>query len=250
MLAQWLVLPFFLSILQGARSAALKTVTIGVTILLTGSLTGIISLIAGYTGALLISFRKVEKRPSWGGLLLGLICITVFSYLAISNRGDDIHPLAAIVDRITNIMNNGVEVSGRGYIYSFVSNVPVPEFGYGLGNAQILLSRFVESGLIVSYLSVYLNFLYSFGIVGLFILLAFFLFPIIFFLHKTKSQLQRQSKEIFFLLSAYIAWLIMFAVLSEEFTLMFAVSYALLVFSIQQNFGNKENREDRGLAIK
>ena len=132
-------------------------------------------------------------------------------------------------DRIDQIFTGGMKVSNRGMIYEFIEIHPFPIFGYGLGNQQIIFSEFENATTLVSFLSLYFNFLYGTGYVGFLLLASFLLIPLVLFF-KYRNYLEIED---FFYLIAYLAYLIIFAVGPEEFILPFAITYALFYNVLQ-----------------
>lgn len=111
-------------------------------------------------------------------------------------------------------------------------SVPPPMLGLGLGNANLVLSQWLRSPLEVSFLSLYLNVVYSTGVPGLVLLAMFLVRPL---LRVLRSRTLRTAGETFVVVAGYVAWLAMFGVLSEEFTVMFAVAFACLAYRIRDS---------------
>jgi len=77
----------------------------------------------------------------------------------------------------------------------------------------------------------YFNYLHSTGVLGLILLCIFLFNPIIKVMLNKKI---RQDSQIIFIVAPYISCLVMFAVHSEEFIIMFAIIYALIVYEIRK----------------
>ena len=97
--------------------------------------------------------------------------------------------------------------------------------------ANILFSQYLNNDLICSFLSLYFNYLYSTGVLGLIFLCIFLFSPVIKVVLNKKI---RQDSQIIFIIAPYISYLAMFAVNSEEFTIMFAIIYALMIYEIRR----------------
>lgn len=234
LLAQWLVVPFFLGLALRGRLFLFCTVIIGATILLTGSLTGILGSLIGIGGTLLLTNplsaanRKVLRRL----LVTGGLSAVVFTVVAVAGYGPKQLSLLWVLLSVIGERTAGIAASNRHYVYAFVGSVPPPALGLGLGNANLVLSHWLRSPLEVSFLSLYLNVLYSTGVPGLTLLAIFLLRPL---LRVARSRALRAAGETFVIVAGYFAWLAMFAELSEEFTVMFAVAFACLAYRIRDS---------------
>lgn len=133
--------------------------------------------------------------------------------------------------RLRDLVTKGpIGGSNRDYVYRFVKDHPPGLVGVGLGNANLVLTRYLQAPLIVSYLSLYLYFAYATGIIGCALLLAFLLHPI---LGALRGRLQAAGERIP-LVAALVGWLVVFAAASEELALSFAVAYAMLAFRLRR----------------
>jgi hypothetical protein len=234
LLAEWLVTPFFLSFLYRPKSLNLNTVIISSVLLLTGSLTGILGTVLGFLGALLITnpMKFSNLKVLFRLIIILFIAMGIFSIIAVGYDKGGKNLLQVLTERVTPILfEGGMQSSNRAYIYRYISDNPIPFFGHGLGNTNIRLVQYLNINFMTSFLSLYFNCMYSGGILAL-ILLAFFLFkPLAKVLFFKRVQ---GKKQFLFILAAYLSCLIMFAVLTEEFSMMFALSFALLVYEIQE----------------
>ncbi|OPX84858.1 MAG: hypothetical protein A4E53_03691 [Pelotomaculum sp. PtaB.Bin104] len=232
-LAEWLVVPFFLSLRKGLLN--LHTVLIGLALFLTGSLTGIIGSALGFAGAIIISnpFKRSSLKILLRLTIAILIALVFFNAIAVSYGAGQTNLFQVISERMAPILfGGGMKVSDRDYIYQYLATTSLPLLGSGIGNANLLLSQYLESGLVTSFLSLYFNFMYSAGILGTILLTYFLLRPIVKILIIKKI---RRNKQILFILAAYLSYLVMFAVNSEEFSMMFAVAFALLAYEIHSH---------------
>jgi len=234
-LAEWLVVPFFLSFIYYKKKFNIYAAIIGTTILLSGSLTGIIGGVIGFVVAIIVAnvFKLNNLKIFIRVIVLTLIVLTIFNVLVISYTAERANIFKIINNRLSPILfKGGMVQSNRGYAYKYISNNPPSLlFGSGLGNSNILFSQYKNSNLICSFLSLYFNYLYSTGVLGLILLCVFLFNPVIKIMLSKKI---RRDSQIIFIIAPYISYLAMFAVHSEEFTIMFAIIYALIVYEIRK----------------
>ncbi len=161
--------------------------------------------------------------------------------------------------RVQQLMKTKFADSDRGYVYKYVMDQSIPVLGQGLGNANITFSQYLFDNFFyssrdnnnngrlppVSFLSLYINFAYSVGWIGLGLLIILLAFPVaILLIKKVNSTIFYNN--VFYLLSAYFAWLIMFATVFEELTQSFAVISAFLIYALkQENFLLKIGKEKK-----
>ena len=234
-LAEWLVVPFFLSFIYYKKKFNIYAAIIGTTILLSGSLTAIIGGVIGFVAAIIIAnvFKLNNLKIFIRAIVLIFIVLVIFNVLVISYTTERVGIFKIINNRLSPILfKGGMVQSNRGYVYKYISsNLPLLSFGFGLGNANILFSQYLNSNLISSFLSLYFNYLYSTGILGVLLLCIFLFNPI---MKVMSSKKIRQDSQIIFIVAPYISYLAMFAVHSEEFSIMFAIIYALMVYEIRK----------------
>ena len=210
------------------RFALFKRFTMGVTILLTGSLGTILSMILALAVTallLLIDFRRKLLMINMLRVILIALLLIVFSILLINLLFSGLF-IEQLAERLHQLSDSGLIGSNRGYVYVFVANNAVPFLGYGLGISNLLITNTLSAEAMTSFLSLYLNTLYSSGIIGFSFLLAAIFMP----LFKIISN-SRESKKynVFYVVWAYIALLILFIVNMEEVTTSFGICYALLI---------------------
>jgi len=237
-LASWLVIPFFLSFIYCKKKINIHAIIIGMTILLTGSLTGIIGGVIGFIIATVITniFKPANLKILLNFMVIILIALAIFNILAVSYTAEKVNIFKVVSNRLTPIFKGGMGQSNRGYIYEYILNNPPSLFGFGLGNANVLLSRYLNNNLMCSFISLYVNYLYSTGVLGLILLCIFLFNPVTKVILSKKIQ---QDSQIIFIIAAYISHLVMHTVHSEEFTIMFALIYALLIYEIRKyNYKN------------
>jgi hypothetical protein len=228
-LAEWLTVPFFLSLSHGRRMLNVNTVLISGALLLTGSLTGILGLGLGLVLALLMA-NPFSLRNGKILLRLGIVAVlglVIFQGLVSSYSSNSADLFGVIGQRVDPILRQGgLSGTNRGYVYGFVAHEPPPLLGMGLGNANIALTAYLGVPIISSFLSLYLNFLYATGYVGLALVCLAVGMPLARFL---KSRVER-TQYLTMVLASYLCYVIVFIVHLEEFTLMYALALALLVY--------------------
>lgn len=243
-LAEWLIVPFFLSFIYCEKKFNAYAIIMGATILLTGSMTGIVGGIIGFIAAIIITniFKLDNLKIFIRVIVLTLIVLIIFNVLVISYTAERINIFKIINNRLSPILfKGGMVQSNREYVYRYISNNPPSLlFGSGLGNSNILFSQYLNSNLICSFLSLYFNYLYSTGVLGTILLCIFLFNPVI---KVMLSKKIRQDSQIIFMIAPYISYLVMFAVHSEEFTIMFAIIYALMIYKIR-----KYKKNNRGFS--
>lgn len=226
-LAAWLLVPLMLSLSRGRSALRLATPVCATAFLLTGSLAGIASAVIGFVGAILIanplqlvSFKRLVRVTA-----VTLLAVVAFDTLVL----EDTSLFSALGARVENIFERGLVHSNRGYVYEVLPDMPLSVGGVGLGHGNLLLSQLVNPILVTSFMSFYLNTLYSLGLLGLALVLGFVLYPIVIgLLHRP-----RLSRRVpFWSLAAYLGWLVLLMFLAEELTFMFAVIYALFAHAI------------------
>lgn len=233
-LAEWLVAPFFLSFVHPARIRYAPTLVMGLALLLTGSLTGISGTVLGLLGAVVLTnpFRGAKLRLLLQvglALALGLL---VFDRLAVTYGPEKTGLFQVLSDRLEPLLfEGGLTESNRGDVFQYAQSNGLPVTGVGLGNSNIQLSHRMGNPLMVSFLSLYFNYLFSAGVVGLGLLLVFLARPVVGVVRLPGSA---RDREVIVLLGAYLAWLVMFAVRAEEPSIMFGVVFALLVYEVRR----------------
>lgn len=267
-LAAWLMVPFLLSLTVRERGYLIPSILMGGTLFLTGSLSGILSLVVGVGAAAAIAtaFDVQNVRGLLRAFLVVPFALVLFYGFARPSPTISPHPTAPLATsastptpgesptttprltqspsatpsqgvnlfgtlgrRIANILKGGFAKSDRNYIYDYVTHNRPPLFGSGLGDANLLLGHYLHARVVASFISLYLAMLYATGILGL-ALLVFYLVAL-----PWKAIRQRglwSNGRMLFVMASYIAWLLDFAAGTEELTLMFALVSALLAFEI------------------
>lgn len=230
-LAAWLVLPFFLSLIRKGLLPPFSTLVIGAAILLTGSLTGILSVTIGFTVASLFfgARKSVGLRASVRVGLVFLAALGVFSIFIQFGKGARADLFTVLIDRIGPIFaTNGFTETNRGYIYSYIQQVDYPAFGLGLGHANLLMGRDLGFGLLGNFASLYLNVWAATGFAGVILLAYGLLRPLaVVWLRRFEGD----PTWIWAAIGAYVSWLTVFAVLYEELSIGFGVVLAFLWYA-------------------
>lgn len=232
-LAEWLMMPFALSFINKPRSLKLPKLLMGLVILMTGSMTAIMALAIAFPLAFGIVYWRLKRiRLSWWLLKELFGGVAFFSVLTIgTNWALSGRLFETIYGRTREIIDGGMAASNRSYVYEYLAGMPLSLFGDGLGNANIAFSLAIDNRLISSLLSIYFNMLYSAGVIGFSVFIVVLLYPLFRVLVKKNRE---NGRAIFLITWSYIAWLVDFGVHSEELTIMFGISYALLFFNTQR----------------
>jgi O-antigen ligase len=232
LLGAWLLVPLFLSMTTGRRVLSVYTVIIGAALLLTGSLSSIVAVVAGLLAAVPLASRGVGGLKAVARAVAALAAaFAIFSVVAVSNSSSGVSLFAVIGQRLAPILSDpGLSQTDRGYIADYVAHTPLPYLGSGLGNADIQLSSYLHSAPLSSFISLYLTTAYSLGVIGLLLLGAFLLTPVLGLVRRRRPQ----DGLPLLLAAAYAAWIVVFAVAIEEFSLMFAIAFALLAFETRR----------------
>jgi hypothetical protein len=230
LLAEWLVVPFFLSFTYPKKFSKFHTLVIGFTILLTGSLAGILGILLGIVAGLLImnplQWNNIKTLIKFGPILI--ICLAIFHFAVVKNVSERNILIQVVSERVAPILfEGGMKATDRDYVYNYVSHTDIPYIGRGIGNSNLLFSQYLSANDISSFLSLYLNFMFSTGILGLILLSGFLVPPL---LRVAFNKRKKKSRDVLWIMAAYIAWLIIFGVQSEEFTLMFAIIFSFLSY--------------------
>ncbi len=227
-LAEWLMVPFILSFERGAGLIDLRRWIIGIALLLTGSITGIVSLLLGFVAALALlalSGRFLRLAAQNKGAIVGYLLMAVLLVLALDAALSGLL-LQVVFDRSFSLVLDGVQESNRDYVYEYARSAATPLLGAGPGNSNIAFSNATDNDLITSYLSLYLNAYFNLGFVGLALTLTLLGLPLLGILARGRRA---WPSGLFIATWAYVAWLVAFVANSEEFTVMFALAYALLL---------------------
>jgi hypothetical protein len=230
LLAGWLILPMFLAFSEGKKRLP-SQILMSVTMLMTGSMTGICSSAIGFIAAL-IFFNPLKGKQI--KIICSMLILTSLSlYFAQSNiynyPGEEKGILDVLEERIAGILEGGITTSNRDFFYVYFENNAPSLFGVGLGNSNLLLTKYLNKDAVSSFLNIFFATLYSTGIPGLMLIFCFFLTPIYQALKRRKAFVRERKN--FFLFAAYISYCAAYCVASEELSFAFVTTYALLLNS-------------------
>ncbi|QDU40072.1 hypothetical protein Mal4_44260 [Maioricimonas rarisocia] len=228
-LAEWLLVPFVLSFVSSDRQMIVRRLVMGLVLLLTGSLTGILSVLAGFGAALVFSPTNLGARLMTAFKLgvVGVAPYAVFQLLVKSNDSNSVSLFQVILDRVMPlIFGGGLKASNRGYVYEFVDAVPPPFWGHGIGNCNLVFSDYMGVPFITSMQSLYVNTLYAAGYPGLMMLVVAVAIPLVPLYTRPLSGID--PRHILLGLAGYFGWLVVFAVHAEELSVGFAIAYAFV----------------------
>ena len=228
-LAEWLILPMFASFACNERWAWLCRTTSMVALLLTGSLTGIVAIVGGLFISLFLNrnFFRVGL-VSVGRFILPIgMGMIAFSLIAVSRDHSSFSLTDTIWGRIEPMLSGGVESSDRSYVYDYFKKQNISFFGDGIGNSNLKFTHDMSIDATASFLNVFVNYLLSLGLIGTIIFCFFLIYP---YLCRLMNPDSKSTSALFYLGSAYIAWIIAYMVHTEEPSFHFAILYALLIF--------------------
>lgn len=230
-LAEWLILPMFLAFSEGKKRLP-SQVLMSVTMLMTGSMTGICSSAIGFVAALVFfnPLNGKQTRTVFSMLILASLSLCIAQSSIYGRSGDERGILGVLEERATVIFQGGMEASNRGYVYDYVENNPPPLLGVGLGNSNLLLARYLNKAAVPSFLNIFFATVYSTGILGLTLIVLFFLWPIYQALRCRSVFIRNRSN--FSILAAYISYCAVYWVAAEELSLWFAAAYVFLAHSV------------------
>lgn len=254
LLGAWLIVPLLLGMRTSRRPINVPTVLMGGALLLTGSLSCLLAIAGGLLGAMLVTRSLRNIRTATQILAAVAAALVLFSVVAVSQTAGDASFFGVIGERLAPIVaDGGLSQSDRGYIFDYVARTPVPYFGEGLGNANILLSAYLHTGALSGFIGLYLNAMYSVGYAGVTLLAVFLITPVA---HVARSSAARRQSSEVFIVASYLAWLILFISTAEELSVMFGVAFALLMFEAgRKNFVVKplqvaEHAQDSMLPLR
>ena len=159
-MAEWLVVPFFLSYTLNKSFLNMKGLLMGGVLLLTGSLTGVISIIGGLFMSIVFNLNFDTKAikalsrvvvPVLGAFL-------IFSAVSLVTNNKSKGVITVLWERVEPIIyDKGVHSTNRSYVYQYFEQENTPLVGDGLGNANIKFSKFMGIEATVSFLNLFLN---------------------------------------------------------------------------------------------
>lgn len=228
-LAEWLILPLFLSFAFRERADRIRSVAIAAAFSLTLSMMGLFSVAAGIFAGLVLT-RPVSKRTL---KIVGFVVVAsalgyfLMSRISLGVLGDNQVTVASLLGkRVLSTVFGGIGKSNRAYVYEFVADHPWPAFGYGMGNGNLLFSKFLGVDSPAAFLSLYLFTLYATGYPGMILLGGFLLRSI----GQYMLSFKRTIKATPLVLMAYIAYLVSSAVGAEEMSPWFGITTGLITW--------------------
>ncbi|MGA7408964.1 MAG: hypothetical protein WBW33_00670, partial [Bryobacteraceae bacterium] len=230
-LAQWLVLPLLLSAFRRRNPVNIFSVAMSTVLMLSGALTGLVSIPLGMTAAfLIVRPNRVRHLMAIAGALVALgIGLVGFSFFAQSYKGGDVDFVETISKRLAPMEERGMAGSNRAYVYSYIAEVSIPWIGPGLGHANMDFSRRLNAPIIISFINLYFNILLSGGL----LLFPLFVYVLIRPLWSAfRVPWIARTASLYGIVGVYCSWLAMFAIQSEELSLMFGFVFALLVYEV------------------
>lgn len=247
-LAEWLISPMLLLLVRKDYKAKVLLVVGGITLVLTGSLLGVLMFIAGWL--LLAIFAKktsiVKPLLISAALLGGGLLFAYFVF--------NVDFLGVLLPRMVNLFEGGVTESNRAYVYEYLKNTTPPFFGYGLGNANLIFSKYSHSALISSHSSLFVNLWFSLGPIGIGLMAIFLFRPLV---SRYSWKIAKNNLLLTALLASLGAWMVAFVGHVEELPIIFAVIYGLfwaqisLLQTVKGNVvgGNSSSRERNSVGF-
>jgi hypothetical protein len=247
-LAEWLMLPFALTFAQVNRNARYRTLIIGSALLLTGSMTGIFSIIIAFIFLLFIKILNPKGSLTFSSSFWPIAKTFALLFIAsiIIDFILDGLLFEVIKKRSLLILVDGLSKSNRDYVYEYLQTRPaIPVMGIGMGNLQIDHGLYINNALITSVLNLYINILHSFGILGFALFMSVITFPLLKSLRNTSLTQPLNS-----ILLGYCAWMVAFFVQSEEPSILFGLAYGLLVFwTGNQSYSTKADFQEHTRTV-
>lgn len=230
-LAEWILIPLFFSFARTGRFARTCRACLAAALVLTVSMGGMVSACAGAVlGLLLTNPLRAGNRRRVGVVLVGaVLAVGAAASISVGSGDGATNILSILTFRFDEIMEGGIGKSNRGYVVDFMVANPPPPLGYGMGNGNIVFSEYTGSDLPMSFLSLYVNVLYSAGVVGLALLLVFMAAPILRAM-RARRVTELGATPVF--LMGYLAHMVAFSVNSEELTVPFAIAAAVLAYQV------------------
>ncbi|MCB0415131.1 MAG: hypothetical protein KDD50_12405 [Bdellovibrionales bacterium] len=234
-LAEWIVLPLILSFIYTDLKGRLRSFLLTIVMMLTGSLTGISSLVLGIVTSNFMDLQGLVNRINRNIKLIFIIGFSLVCFnLIVAGTSKSSHGLIETLwDRIEPIVeDDGLKSSNRNYVYEYSEQVSFPFLGAGLGHSNLLFTKYLDLNIVASFLNLYLNIGYSMGWIGLFILFLLFFLPI--YLYYSNNNIQNKS-YVMLLFSAYFSWLVIFYVHAEELSIIFSVTFGILLYELKKS---------------
>lgn len=229
-LAEWLAAPLLVSFASRRSSVSVEKLLMGIALFLTGSLTGLVGFAIGLAVVVSVGILlgQIRWRTVFGLGVLLLVAGAGFSIIARDYGDGSADLFRVVVDRIGPIIEYGIEASNREYIYSYMGETDLTLVGVGLGNANLMLSEDLGSQATASFLSLYFHTAIATGLVGVTLLILLLFVPVITLFLRRGLRIDDGA---LWLLGAYVAWLVMFSIHSEELNSLFGTVFALMAYA-------------------
>lgn len=231
-LAEFMILPILATLSTSGRIFTAARVFGIIVLFLTGSLTGIMSLMVGLAaGFVLFPYMSGRTfRTLWR--LVVIVCVGMAGFtVAVSGYKGKVDLITVLWSRMEPIAEKGAAKSNRDYIYNYFKKQELEWIGEGLGNSNLKFAKAMNSGVPVAFLNLFVNFLLSLGYFGFGMFIIFLLTPFMLLLMNRRYKYESVH---YLILAAFVAWMIAFSVHSEELSLSFAVVYALIVHAFSE----------------
>lgn len=244
-LGTWLLLPLFFCLKLRRKVWALGALVIACVIALSGSLTAVISAFVGIVGVLVLrrgySIKEVAK-------LVGSVAVVVAGGAAIAQQlavqltGGESDLVEVVADRIEPVVEGGgILATNRARTYEYIKTTGVAHpFGKGLGNASIALANEYDRPTVASFYSLYINILYSCGLVGVGLLLWLMFVPMRGFLYRRGRWYEGLKSTA--LVACYLSYVAAFGGLYQELTVTFGVVMGFMIFSSEIMLGRSRSQ--------
>lgn len=239
-LAEWLILPLFLSFAFRTRADRIRSAAIAAAFSLTLSMMGLFAVAAGTFAGLLLTrpFSKRTYKVVGLVILAGAVLYFLLSRISVGILGENRISVGSLLgNRVLSTLIGGIGKSNRQYVYDFVAESPWPAFGYGIGNGNLMFAKHIGVDSPAAFLSVYLFTLYAAGYPGI-ILLGGFLFRSV---AQYVLSFKRTITATPLVLMAYIAYLVSSAVGAEELSPWFGISAGLITWEAHRLWTVRRN---------
>ena len=233
-LAEWLVLPLFMSFASGGMLAYLARGLGVIALFLTGSLTGIGAILGGMAGGFLFMMPFMSMavvKSVFRMVLIGAIGLSAFSLVVSSKGSKGADLIDVLVKRVEPLKEKGVGQSNRNYVYAYLASKDIPWFGEGLGNSNLKFTQATGLNATASFLNLFVNIELSLGYIGLALFIVFLVTP---FFILFANRFYKFDADHYLILASFFGWLFVFFAHSEELSLHFAVNYSLLIHAFMQ----------------
>lgn len=239
-LAEWLILPLFLSFGFRERADRIRSASIAAAFSLTLSMMGLFAVSAGTFVSLLLTrpFSKRTYKVVGLVILAGALAYLLLSRISIGVLGENRVSVGSMFgNRVISTIVGGIGKSNRSYVYEFVSDNPWPALGLGMGNGNLMFAQHLGVDSPVAFLSVYLFTLYAAGYPGIILLGSFLLRSIAQYALSFKRTITATP----LVLMAYISYLVSSAVGAEELSPWFGICTGLVTWEAHRLWTVRKN---------